>query len=371
MAGAGMTMDALRARWAPEGRNRWIWLAYLPLYFAPAIWFPLGPTQMAVALAALTVAAMLYLVSGRVSGPTRLALIAAMLGLSFALSFNGGLWPVVAIYATAMAGEERPSGRAMALIGVLVGAMALFGWWSGQPFIFWVPAMVLMFMVGFANVASTALEDKNRALMAARDEVRRLAATSERERIGRDLHDLLGRTLTLVAIKADLAAKLAPRDAGRAEAEMREVADAARAALAEVRAAVSGMTGASLPREIEASRTAMIAAAMSFTVEGDPARVDGETGAVLAMVLREGVTNVIRHSGAQNCRVTIMSDEQAEWLVVEDDGTGDAALAAQGGGLAGLRKRLAAAGGALSVESGTSGTRLVATLPRAGGEAGA
>jgi two-component system sensor histidine kinase DesK len=223
--------------------------------------------------------------------------------------------------------------------------------------------MFLMAMVGLSNVSGAALQDKTAALAAAQEEVQRLAATAERERIGRDLHDLLGRTLTLVTIKAELAAKLATRDPAKAEAEMREVAQASREALAEVRAAVSGMTGTGFAREVEQSCTALEAAGITCTVEGAPERVDGGTGAVLAMALREAVTNVIRHSGARQCRIRIHRQGRSVELGVEDDGDGTAVREA--GGIGGIRARLAAAGGSLSVEGSHSGTHLRATLPLA------
>nr|WP_248284276.1 sensor histidine kinase [Qipengyuania pacifica] len=217
-------------------------------------------------------------------------------------------------------------------------------------------------MVGAANISRAALEDKNQALAESRDEVRQLAAAAERERIGRDLHDLLGRTLTLIAIKADLAAKLSDRDSDEARKEMREIAAAARQGLADVRSAVNGMTGATLSRELATSQAALSVAGIRCKIEGDADRIDPGSSAVLAMALREAITNVIRHSGASLCEIILKQQPGGLEMTVSDNGHGEAVRA--GGGISGLRSRLGAAGGDLAVRGTSEGTRLVARLPQ-------
>jgi len=191
--------------------------------------------------------------------------------------------------------------------------------------------------------------------------VRRLAGTAERERIARDLHDVVGRTLTLIALKSDLAVRLVTRDAAAAEAEMRAVADAARAGLSDVRAALDGQAGGSLAQEAKASSAALEAAGVALRVLGDPAEVPPDAGAVLAMTLREAVTNVIRHAAATTCTIEVVSADGGAQLTVADNGRGGSFR--EGNGLTGMRQRLAAAGGTLSVRSDRGGTQLVAGLP--------
>ena len=142
---------------------------------------------------------------------------------------------------------------------------------------------------------------------------------------------------------------------------MRDVATAARHGLSEVRAAVSGMTGASLSHEIASSQSALAAARIACLLEGGADQIDPGTGAVLAMALREAVTNVIRHSSARVCKITLI--QQPGWLAltVSDDGHGNAVRA--GVGITGLRSRLRAAGGELAIHGDTNGTRLTARLP--------
>ncbi|MBC7769632.1 MAG: two-component sensor histidine kinase, partial [Phycisphaerales bacterium] len=224
----------------------YIWLAYLPFFFIP--WFFSTPTtpQIVGGLVGLTVFLGLYFAAVPTAGARLIGYAAAILVLSFALAFTHGNWTVIAIYAAALIAQLRPMRRASILLGAFAITTLAAGLALQQSPFYWAFGVFFMVMVGAANISRAALEDKNRALANAQEEVKQMAATAERERIGRDLHDLLGRTLTLIAIKADLAVKLSPRDPARAETEMREVAAAARDALAEVRAAVAGMTGATL-----------------------------------------------------------------------------------------------------------------------------
>lgn len=339
-----------------------IWLAYLPLFFIPwAIKLP-NPAQMVWAVIGLAVFLGIYFLSLKAAGWRLIALAVAALLLSFALAFTNSNWTVIAVYAAAMIAELRPAWRASLGVGAFAAASAGLALATGQPAIYWVLGVFLMIMVGIGNISRAALQDKNAALAAAQGEVRQFAAAAERERIGRDLHDLLGRTLTLIALKADLAARLADSAPDKAADEMRDVAAAAREGLAEVRAAVSGMTGASLAREIAGSKAALATASIACEVEGDVEAIDPGTSAVLAMALREAVTNVIRHSGARTCRIALTRQSGGLELKVSDDGDGQAVR--PGGGLAGLTSRLTAAGGELGIEGDTRGTRLTARVPQ-------
>jgi two-component system sensor histidine kinase DesK len=333
----------------------------LPLFFIPWVFRLPSEPQIIGAIAGLAVFLGLYFAAISASGLRLILLAVATLLVSFGLAFTASNWTVISVYAAAMIAELRPARRAGIILGVFAGVAAAVGVLTQQPLFYWALGILMMVMIGLANISRAALEDKNKELAAAHDEVKQMAATAERERIGRDLHDLLGRTLTLIAIKADLASKLAHRDAAKAEAEMREVAGTARDALAEVRAAVAGMTGASLGRELAGSRAALAAAGIACEVEGDAEQIDEGAGAVLAMTLREAVTNVIRHSGARTCWISLTQKPEGLELRVRDDGDGEAVR--EGGGISGVRSRLAAAGGGLAVAGGSAGTVLTARLP--------
>lgn len=345
---------------------RWIWLIFAPGFFWPWLAQPPGLAAAIVGVAGTVLYAGLYLAHPRFSQRGQWLATAGVLALAAPMAFAGGVWPLVAVYAAAMAGESRPTSRARGAILAIATLVCLFGLATGWPAFTWLPGAFFVIMVGFENAARTAMQDRIVELAAARDEVRRLAAAAERERIGRDLHDLLGRTLTLAALKADLASKLLRRDPDRADQEMRDVAQAARSALTEVRAAVSGMVGASLARELETARVALGAAGVALDVDTPAEAAPPDLDGVLAMALREAVTNVIRHAGAQHCAIGLARRDDALELSVRDDG--DGAAIAEGSGLAGLRARVAAAGGDVSIRGAATGTTVrirvpLATLP--------
>jgi two-component system sensor histidine kinase DesK len=211
----------------------------------------------------------------------------------------------------------------------------------------------------------TRLIQRNAQLDQARRELAALAVAEERERLARDLHDILGHSLTVLAVKAELAGRLVRLDVDRAEHEIGEVERLARDALADVRAAVSGFRETSLAGELVTARAALDVAGIEAELPGAVDDVPGERRELFGWAVREGVTNVIRHSGARRCRVVV----NADGVEVSDDGRGPVAevgaerggdpAQATGHGLAGLRERAAAVGAAVTVgRSADGGFRL-------------
>ncbi len=199
------------------------------------------------------------------------------------------------------------------------------------------------------------------------DEVRRLGALAERERIGRDLHDLLGHTLSLITLKSELAARLFERDPQAARCEIVEVERVARDALAQVRRAVTGIRAAGLAAELASARLLLESCDVRLDYRlggkglGDT-ELPPELETVLALVVREAVTNIQRHSGAARARVELAAAPGEALLRIEDDGRGG--LIEPGNGLSGMRERLRALGGRLEIHSTRGqGTILVAALP--------
>jgi two-component system sensor histidine kinase DesK len=179
---------------------------------------------------------------------------------------------------------------------------------------------------------------------------RDLAIVEERERVARDVHDVLGHSLTVVTVKAELAERLVDLDPARAKEELAEIQALSRQALAEIRATVGGLRVARLGDELASARTALAGAGIEGHVPDDPSAVDPRHRTVLAWVLREAVTNVVRHSDADNCWVELATNR----LTVRDDGRGLGGRP-EGNGIRGLRERVGAAGGRLSLETGPEG----------------
>jgi two-component system sensor histidine kinase DesK len=203
-------------------------------------------------------------------------------------------------------------------------------------------------------------ERANAKLRMAHDEIAQLAKTAERERIARDLHDLLGHTLSLIVIKSELASKLFTVQPERAAIELRDIEETARRALAEVRETVSGYRTRGLGDElIEAAQT-LEAAGVKPQVPATAPRLHAQHEATLALVLREAITNVVRHAGASQCSVEIATSGAATRLIVTDDGCGK--IRREGNGLRGMRERISELGGSLTLDS-AAGTRIEVALP--------
>ena len=244
-----------------------------------------------------------------------------------------------------------PSWRRWLASVAVMGAFALAKAWSfGDPLsvALWV-AMAGLFG-GFSNVAYMHSARKDVELSLSQSEVRRLATLAERERIGRDLHDLLGHTLSLVALKSELARRLALAEPARAQREMAEVERVARHALAEVRAAVTGMRCSDLGAELTSARLMLEASGVAFEgVLPDGLALPDGIEAPIALVLREAITNIHRHARATRASVSVAFEDDMLQMRICDNGRGG--LAAHGNGVSGMRERVRALGGALAIDS--------------------
>ncbi|HEX4310047.1 MAG TPA: sensor histidine kinase [Acidobacteriaceae bacterium] len=217
-------------------------------------------------------------------------------------------------------------------------------------------------IIGLTNFAFSQQERTNVLLEQANSKIERLTKEAERERIARDLHDLLGHTLTVITVKLDLARRLLSRDADRARNEMVEAEQTARNALAEVRDAVSGYRAEGLGAEIQRARRSLLAADVQLTTMVAAVRLSPDQVQVLCLALREAVTNIVRHAQAAVCRVGLVEENATVHFTIEDDGLGGPIR--EGNGLRGMRERLHSMGASLKVTgSGNRGTILEITFP--------
>ena len=205
----------------------------------------------------------------------------------------------------------------------------------------------------------------NSKLALAQEEIEKLAAVAERERIARDLHDVLGHTLSVIVLKAELAGRLMDRDPKRAAAEIADVESTARTALAEVREAIGGYRAKGLAAELATAKRTLDAAGVTLTYEADAQTaakaLDATEETVLSLAVREAVTNIVRHAEATECRMRLATTEDGfHALLVEDNGRH--AILREGNGLRGMRERVQALGGRFSLKSET-GTSLLVELP--------
>jgi two-component system, NarL family, sensor histidine kinase DesK len=215
--------------------------------------------------------------------------------------------------------------------------------------------LVSLAMYGFFRIVQS-----NIALGAARAEVARLAAENERSRIARDLHDLLGHSLTTITVKAGLARRLAERgESERAYTEIREVEQLSRRTLGDVRAAVSAHRDVTLAGELATAREVLRASGIVAELPASVVETEPLLSELFGWIVREGVTNVVRHSRAEHVRVTLGRN----WIEFVDDGKGAVGTNA-GNGLCGLRERTEALGGTLTAVGTVSrGFRLRVEVP--------
>ena len=258
--------------------------------------------------------------------------------------------------------------RYLGTIAVLNVVLIGYARYIGYPWqaLVWMPTVTAI--IGVIVMVERINRERDAALKLSHDEVRRLAALAERERIGRDLHDLLGHTLSMVALKSDLAGRLLERDPAAARNEIGEVSRVARDALSQVRRAVSGIRAAGIAAELAAAKLLLETDGVSFDYRFD----DGFAGnalpagveVALAMTVREAATNIQRHARAQRAEASFGMEDGEAVLRIVDDGRGGAIV--PGNGLAGMRERLEVLHGSLRVDAVQGcGTHVEARVPLA------
>jgi two-component system, NarL family, sensor histidine kinase DesK len=246
------------------------------------------------------------------------------------------------------------------LLAVIVAVAGLEWWLLHVSGWFVLYAGGLSVVVGGTNIyfaQRTRLYDK---LKMADEEIEHLAKVAERERIARDLHDVLGHTLSVIILKSELAGKLIDRDPERAKAEIADVEQTSRAALADVRSTIRGYRAHSLEAELKQAKATLETAGVTVKSESQEVRLTPVQESVVALVVREAVTNVVRHAQARNCHLRLLPANGNCRLEIQDDGQGGGAI--EGNGLRGMRERIEALGGTLEREN-SGGTRLCIEFP--------
>jgi len=346
------------------GWTPYAWLVYIVPFAVTPLYVTRYATLggWAVFLGATCAFLPLYFRSYWARGRELILIAAAMLAMGIAF------WPMslgagaLFIYAASTLGTLEPTKHAVRGVAIVSAVVVLEAWllqaniWNAAwPFVF-------SLIVGAINIHFSQVGRSNARLRLAQDEIEHLAKVAERERIARDLHDLLGHTLSLVILKSELASKLSDRDPERAREEIRDVERIARDALAQVRAAVSGYRSGGLENEIAHARNALATAGVTLETETSKTQLPPAHEAVLALALREAVTNIVRHAGARHVRITLHATSAHCSLTISDNGRGG--NAPFGSGLTGMRERVEVLGGTLT-RDGRHGTTLTVNLPLA------
>jgi two-component system sensor histidine kinase DesK len=360
-----------RRKWA------WIWFAYTGFLFIeptlnPSLYLWLGTITAFALFIGIFIA---YVRSSDECHPARFWMIAATFALGLlCFPWNQGA-STFFVYAAAFLPFSVVSIRRVFSLFALEALLIL-----GEGYVFharpgflhlsWPNTFIAIFLTGIIGGGNIFFAQQTRAdrqLREAQDENLALAAVAERERIARDLHDVLGHTLSVIVLKAELASRLIDRDAAsdhqRAKVEIADVEQIARTALAEVREAIGGYRSRGLAAEIEAARKTLDIAGVTLLLDSTTAgsaHLSAAEETALALALREGVTNIVRHARATTCRLRFVADSGRRRLVIEDNG--EHAIVREGNGLRGMRERIESLGGQLSLEH-HNGTRLLIELP--------
>jgi two-component system sensor histidine kinase DesK len=337
-------------------------LGYLAFFFVQPAIDGVDRLEWAATILAGAAFVVLYFAAYVVGGWRQMCIMGAMAGLGFGLvpTNTGAL--VFFIYVGLFIPFMCAPRRALAIITLLVAGILLQAWWLGYPVGYWLPATLCPFVAGVVNINVRQRHLAQERLRLAQNEVENLAKIAERERIARDLHDVLGHTMSVIVLKSELASKLVDRDPERASAEMRDVERISRDALAEIREAIRGYRSDGIAAELCRARKTLETAGVTFDCRFDAEGLRPAEENVLALVVREAVTNVVRHARASGCRLDLERDGGVYRLEIADDGIGAGDV--EGNGIRGMRERVEALGGTLRCKSGT-GTRLVVTLPAA------
>jgi two-component system sensor histidine kinase DesK len=361
-----------------HSRWGWMWLAYTAFLFIRPLVEPSRILWLGTIACLIVFLAIFRGLFQEADGthPKRFWMAGATFALGLAVfPWNGGASTFFIYAAAFLPFILESSRRAITLIfleSVLIlaeGAVFTIAVPSGPFYIGWPNtffAIFLVIVIGGGNIHFAEQKRAELKLRAALEENVTLAAVAERERIARDLHDVLGHTLSVIVLKAELAGRLVPIDAARAVAEMADVERTSRAALAEIREAIGGYRSRGLAAEIDAARRTLDAAGVTLVAESKPEcdSFSPQEETALALALREAVTNIVRHARASTCSLRFVSENGQRRIVVEDDG--QHAFVREGNGLRGMRERVEALGGHFSLERGivqNRGTRLTIELP--------
>jgi len=338
-----------------------IWLGYLVFFMFHPVLDHVGVKEWILTIVALAIFLPLYFGYFRLACPwNRLTLLGmVLLGIVYA-PLNAGAVGFFIYAASFLPFSFETEGPA--LLGVLAIMATVAIEWRVLHLNNWF-LFVGCFFSAVSGSSSIYFAQRNRnleKLQHAHDEIENLAKVAERERIARDLHDVLGHTLSLIALKSELAGKLLDRDLNQARREIRDVETAARDALAEVRQAILGYRAKGLSAEFKQAQSTLQTAGIQVDVQSYPVQLPASQESVLSLALREAVTNVVRHAAARRCSLRLEQVKGDCLLDISDDGRGGEHI--EGNGLRGMRERIESMGGTIHRDT-SRGTRITIRLP--------
>ncbi|PKG98574.1 sensor histidine kinase [Paraglaciecola sp. MB-3u-78] len=374
------TLKKIDAWLLPRNLNEqfspYVWLIYLPLFFVPVIIFHQDPMDFVWTFLAVITFLGLYFHSHWVKSKLTIYHIVGIVLIGTLATFVTPTASTLFVYAAAFCSRLKPLKYAFAvLMGILLWITGI-SWIFDFVIYFYLPALTFTLIVGILNIYQYALHQNKQELVLSRKETQRLAQVAERERIARDLHDLIGHTFSVITIKADLAGRLLnkgqDKDLEKARGEIKQLQDISRAALSQVREVVSGYRTSDLLSELANAKNVFSSVDIHFdyqfeNIDEQQIELDSASNKELAIVLRELVTNIIKHANATQVNATIKLNNGKIVLAMQDDGQGFNNSHHQGFGIKGIEERIQKLHGFVSIKSGGdfSGTLSEIGLPMA------
>jgi two-component system, NarL family, sensor histidine kinase DesK len=339
-----------------------IWLIYLGFWFIqPALGHESLGKWLLLSLA-LGLFIPFYLLAHRGPPALRRLFVLAMflLGVLY-VPFNQTAWGVFIYIAASLPEVADSTNVVIALLLAQCAAIFAESWLLHLSPWVWTMGVGFTLFIGMNRLRMRQKGKADAKLRMAHEEIEQLAKTAERERIARDLHDILGHSLSLIVLKSELARRLLETQPARAALEIAEIEVAARQALGEVRKTITGYRSEGFASELTRAAEVLETAGVRLHKPAKAPYLTPRHEATLSLVLREAVTNIVRHAGASECSIELSTAEHKTQLVIADDGRGD--IRQEGNGLRGMRERVRELGGSLSLES-SRGTRLQIELPQ-------
>ena len=338
-----------------------MWLVFLAFFFFQPLLGHAGTKEWLITLVATVVFVGMYFGTFWVKPPVTYLFLIAMAAMGIGLArFNQGSSVFIIFCASFIPWVFSTTKRAAIALLALLAALATDAAFFHAPLPFWATSMVVALGVAGSNIHFAERNRTDTKLRMAHEEIEHLAKVAERERIARDLHDVLGHTLSLIIVKSTLAGKLLDKYPEKARSEIADVEKVSREAIAEIRSTLRGYSTYKLTEELQRAKAALGSAGVELKSQTAEVTLTPAQESVLALITREAVTNVVRHAHAQKCWLKLAARNGDCILEIQDDGRGG--FHGEGNGLRGMRERIEALGGKLERDT-SAGTKLHFEFP--------
>jgi two-component system, NarL family, sensor histidine kinase DesK len=325
-------------------------LIYLVLFWSPFFFSPQSIYDWVASIAGNLLFLVCYFRAYWVNGRMLFFYIAVIGAIGCILSFISPGASTFFIYAAGFACKANTTRKAVLTIAAILAVIIILVIFFERSLYFGIPAVFFSVMIGGMNIYQHQIAIKNKQLQDSREQSQYLAQMAERERIGRDLHDLLGHTLSVITLKAELASKLIDKNASfdRIKQEIKQVEDLSRDTLSQVRDAIKGYRETTINHEAQQGKVAAKAANIDIEIDLQPLNIDADTHAQLGLIVREAITNIIRHSTGQKATIQLNQIGEQLQLVISSSGAMDSSK--EGTGFISMRQRIASLNGTMDLQ---------------------